>query len=80
MNLFGNLKSQKWKKLLNILKNGFKKQILNFHCPSNCPSKLYATHQNYEILLKSLVPIPHSPLVRIYSKIVKNFAQKISTE
>jgi hypothetical protein len=35
MNLFRNLKGQKWKKLLNISKKGFfYKQRLDFHCPS----------------------------------------------
>ncbi len=34
MNLFENLKGQKRKKPLNISKNGFNKQILNFRCAS----------------------------------------------
>ncbi len=33
LNLFGNLKGQKFKNLLNISKNIFFIQILDFHCP-----------------------------------------------
>jgi hypothetical protein len=43
------------KKPLNISKTVFYKQILDFHCPSN----IYATHRNYEILSKSLAPNDH---------------------
>jgi hypothetical protein len=53
---FLRTKSQKCKKPLNILKKkGFYKQILDFHSPF----KIFATHRNYEILSKSLVPNGH---------------------
>ena len=32
---FCELKSPKWKQPLNISENGFYKQVLEFHCPSN---------------------------------------------
>jgi hypothetical protein len=50
MNLFGNLKSQKWKKLLGI----------KFSLPfQNC-----MPHIEIMIFFKSLFFVPHSPLVR----------------
>jgi hypothetical protein len=34
MNLFGNLKGQKWKKTAQYFEKRFFLQILDFHCPS----------------------------------------------
>jgi hypothetical protein len=50
MNLFDNLKGQKWKKPLNILKMVFYKQILDFHSPI----EIMNFYQNHWSILGSI--------------------------
>ncbi len=47
----------------------FTRQVLDFHSQS----KFYATYQNYEILLKSLVPNVHYIGIKYYRDCVVKF-------